>query len=97
MDHRGVAKFLTGSRPRPSTRKRLEEWYARWTATQPTGMDPATAHAALRLLLSGIPRSDRDRASVEAITALRRIYRQYSASEPIWLELASDLEYPEQK
>ena len=87
LDHRGVGRFLDGSRPHPSTRLKLEQWYVRRAANASSAenSDAITASAALRVLLREIPSGEHQEAQEKALAALRAIYQEHGADVPSWL------------
>ena len=88
LDHRGVSRFIQGTRPHPSTRQKLERWYLQRQARSDDAVDSVTAAAALRTLLKEIPPRGRAAAWEEAIDALRRIHDSHGESMPKWLGVA---------
>jgi hypothetical protein len=84
MDPHSVLKFLAGSKPRASTRQKLERWFAQ----QREGVvDPDAARAALHVLLQDLAPGERDQAFAGALAAFHAIYARSRTPPPPWLQL----------
>jgi hypothetical protein len=83
LDPAAILKFLRGSKPRASTRQKLERWYVE--ARIPDVLSPDAARAALDILVQDLPPGDREQALKEAIKAFRAIYQRAKAPQPGWI------------
>jgi hypothetical protein len=84
ISHVGVVKFLEGAPPRPSTRRKLLEWYVREGATAGE-VSPEMVAAALRLLLTGLPDEARVKGSTQVAQTVQSIYREAGMRVPDWI------------
>jgi hypothetical protein len=86
MSPSGLQKFLGGTRPYSGTRRKLERWYVREAALDPTGaMSHDLALAALRVLVHDLPIEGRGTALRRLTEALERSYGVAGVAAPSWL------------
>jgi len=90
VTHRGLAKFIDGSRPRSGTVRKLTAWYVSH-APPAEPLSPATARAALALLLAGIPAGKLDRLVPDVAARIRQACVDAAVAPPAWTDaLAAD-------
>ena len=88
---RGLQKFLNGSDPYSATRQKLERWYVRDVAREGSGVDAATAMAALAVLTHDLPPDGREVVMQEAVAWWRAVYEKAGVPVPVWVRgLSSD-------
>lgn len=83
MSHGGLVKFLEGSEPRSSTRRRLVEWYAR-EGSQAHGDSSDAIDAAVALLLEGLPDGLRGDGRALILNVVSEIFRRAGVDVPPW-------------
>lgn len=85
MSPSGLQKFRDGAMPYASTRRKLEEWYLREAARYDPSGDVAPALAALQILTSGLPTSQRARVAATIVDQVEVAYRSQRLPAPPWL------------
>lgn len=81
----GLAHFLAGeTEPYRPTVKKLVHWFVRDAAVR-RGVDEATAHAALFILVDGLPEADAEAVREEVRLIVRTRYRKNKIPVPEWL------------
>lgn len=85
LSDRGLQHFLDGGTPRQGTLRKLTEWYVREAASA-GGLDADTAHAALSLLLDGLPEPQRSDTRCVFLDAIHDAYRATGRQVPAWLK-----------
>ena len=77
----GLGKFLAGSRPYPSTRRKLQ----RWMAAHRVDLRGGQAMHVLRVLLQDLPPAAQPAAEDRMLAALEAVYAASLAGLPEWL------------
>jgi len=90
MSAPSLRDFINGSDPRPSTVRKLTEWYVRTAADRGDVLSEGTARAALALLVEPVPPERRGDALRELAEAMERGYRAAGAPVPKWLRKISE-------
>ncbi|HET6765499.1 MAG TPA: hypothetical protein VFH27_17555 [Longimicrobiaceae bacterium] len=81
----GLGKFLAGSRPYPSTRRKLERWAASLGAAVGGGLGGGRAMHVLRVLLQDLPPAAQAAAEERMLAALEAVYAAGAGGAPEWL------------
>jgi hypothetical protein len=81
----GLGKFLSGSRPYASTRRKLERWAASHGAARKGGLAQGQAVHLLRVLLQDLPPGAVPAAEDRMVAALEAVYSASRAGTPQWL------------
>ena len=81
----GLGKFLAGSRPYPSTRRKLERWAASPGAAGGAGLGGGRAMHVLRGLLQDLPPAAQAAAEERMLAALEAVYAAGAGGAPEWL------------
>lgn len=85
MTPAGLQRYIRAiTRPRESTQRKLREWYLR-EAQSWVGLDPKLAHAAIAVLLEGLPPVAEHRASAALAILIRDAFVEADISPPRWL------------
>jgi hypothetical protein len=84
MSHTGLMAFVGGGEPRPGTVRKLQAWYVKHAA-ELGPVDEDAIHAALALLLDGIPERDVPPARERVLAAIRESFSRSGAPRPAWL------------
>jgi hypothetical protein len=85
MSATGLRAFLKGGEPFEATRQKLTAWYVRTAQERGEHTSPATARAALGILLEGLPEKEREELEAEFLRALAAKWRALRRSPPEWL------------
>lgn len=85
MSPSGLQKFRDGATPYSSTRRKLEHWFMREAARREPADDAVPVLAALQLLTSGLPESERVRVAAQLIDEVESAYRARRLSAPPWI------------
>lgn len=81
----GLGKFLNGSQPYPSTRRKLERWFAAQAAGNGADLGSGDALHVVRVLLHDLPPDAQPAAEERLIAALESVYAGSSLGVPAWL------------
>jgi hypothetical protein len=81
----GLGKFLNGSQPYPSTRRKLERWFASQAAGHGAGLGSGDALHVVRVLLHDLPPDAQPAAEERLIAALESVYAGSRLGPPSWL------------
>lgn len=79
MSPAGLTKVLEGSTPHNATRRKLEDWFVRYSAESESYSADAI-EAALAILLRQVPEEDQDSVRSEILKAISRATPPMSAS-----------------
>ncbi|HEV2150519.1 MAG TPA: hypothetical protein VGR37_24175 [Longimicrobiaceae bacterium] len=91
MSPSGLQKFVDGSIPYLSTRRKLERWFVREAARGEGEMDGGVALAAVSVLVRDLPLARRPRAVRQLVAELKAAYGAEEEPRPSWLDdLARD-------
>jgi hypothetical protein len=82
VSHTVIVKLLAGSKPHPTTMRKLLRWYVR----QGGVLDEDTALASIALLIDTTPVAERECARAELIQVLRSAHRRAGSEPPDWLK-----------
>jgi hypothetical protein len=82
LSHKGITKFLAGSKPQASTMRNLTRWYLTESGAS---LDAETAAAAINLLASGFTGEERERVRAGLLDVLRDAHRAAGREPPEWL------------
>jgi hypothetical protein len=85
LTHRGLALFIEGSKPRPSTVRKLTAW----SLGRPRGAEAVSredAEAVLAILLAGVPPERMDAAVRRVVTGMRRVCVDAGVPPPAWID-----------
>lgn len=83
LTHKGLGKFLAGSKPQAATMRNLTRWYL--TESGAT-LDAETAEAAINLLASGFVGEEREQVRAGLLDVLRKAHRAAGRNPPEWLK-----------
>jgi hypothetical protein len=87
MEHSGLDKLLKRpQKPRPSTIRKLTEWYLRRAAAGELEVRPEVAQAALSVLVQHLPLARRSHALAHLTDVLHEITTQEKSQIPEWLK-----------
>jgi hypothetical protein len=81
----GLGKFLAGSQPYPSTRRKLERWFASQAREQGGDFGSGDALHVVRVLLHDLPPDAQPAAQERLIAALESVYAGSRLGAPAWL------------
>jgi hypothetical protein len=84
LSERGVRYFAGGGAPRPSTLRKLTEWYVR-EAAKLGELDAGTVEAALSVLLADMTEPQLSATRRAVLDAIRDGYRATGRDVPGWL------------
>jgi len=82
----GLRLFLDGAYPRESTLRKIRDWYFSEAAAHADDLSAETARAAVRLLVEGLPESDRAPVIRKLLETLLGAYRRQGTLPPAWLD-----------
>lgn len=85
MSPSGLQKFVDGSIPYLSTRRKLERWFVREAGRGEGEVDAGAALAAVAVLVRDLPPARRPRAVRQLVAALRAAYAA-EEPRPSWLD-----------
>jgi hypothetical protein len=79
----GLHNFLAGRNPYTATLRKLTLWYAEHGTRH--GAPEHTVHAALEVLLEGLPEKGRERGKAALLGVIERMHREARTRPPTWL------------
>jgi hypothetical protein len=85
MSHTGLMAFVDGGEPRPGTLRKLQAWYVKHAA-ELGPVDEDAIHAALAVLLDGVPEEEKEEGRRRILAAIRETYRAGKTPPPSWLK-----------
>ena len=85
MSPTGLKKFLDGTSPYAPTVRRLRNWYVRYAATQPSGVELEDASAAVSVLVHDLNVESRRWAALQVLEAVGSGYARNGKPRPAWL------------
>lgn len=86
MSRPWVKNFLGGTKPHPSTLRKLNLWYVRYQSEAgPEDIDVVTGEALVRIMLTRMPEADRERARADFYGWMVRTHRSVGVGEPPWV------------
>lgn len=85
MSWRGLSYFVEGREPRPSTRRKLTDWYVKRAAGHAVEADPDLVAAALDVLLRHLPPELKVEAERRIARAVDAVGEQHRIPPPGWL------------
>ncbi|HEX2094438.1 MAG TPA: hypothetical protein VHG28_18685 [Longimicrobiaceae bacterium] len=85
ITHPALLSIMEGTEPRPSTTRKLVEWFLRYDAAGGGDVDVETVRAALSLMLRHVPEERQADARRELVEALERISKAAGVPVPKWL------------
>lgn len=85
MEHSGLHKLLKGTKPQPSTVRKLTSWYLRRAASGELEVEPDVARVALAVLIQHLLPARRDAAQAQVVELLKRITASEGAPVPKWM------------
>jgi transcriptional regulator with XRE-family HTH domain len=80
----GLLKFLRGSDPRPSTMRKLLDWYKGQPRLE-SEPELGTARPTFASLLPALPDEDHERLLADLAERARAVYRSRGALPPSWV------------
>jgi hypothetical protein len=85
LTHRGLALFIEGSKPRPSTIRKLAAWYLN-RPRDGEAISPDDAEAVLAVLLTGVPAETLGDTMRRVVVSMRRICDDAGVAPPSWID-----------
>ncbi len=85
MSPTGLKKFLQGTAPYSPTLRRLRNWYVRYAAAQPSGVELADADAAVAVLVHDLGVRSRRWTALQVLDAVGNGYAHNDKPTPAWL------------
>jgi len=85
LTHRGLALFIEGSKPRPSTIRKLTAWYLN-RPRDGEAISPEDAEAVLAVLLMGVPVKTLDKLMRRVVVSMRQICDEAGVAPPPWID-----------
>lgn len=89
MSPSGLQKFVDGSVPYLTTRRKLEQWFVREAARGEGEVESGVALAAVALLVRDLPSARRPRAVRQLVAGLEAAYDAEEEPRPSWLDALS--------
>jgi hypothetical protein len=86
MSPSGLQKFVDGSVPYLSTRRKLERWFVHEAARGEGGVDTGAAMAAVAVLVRDLPPARRPHAVRKLVAGLTAAYAAEEEPRPSWLD-----------
>ncbi|HEX2203403.1 MAG TPA: hypothetical protein VHG91_08895 [Longimicrobium sp.] len=84
MSPTGLRNFLDGQTPYPSTRRKLNLWYARYRLSRRVYEEDEVS-AGLALLLEAIPEAGYARAAERVLACVAEVHADTHVEAPAWL------------
>ncbi|MDB4952336.1 MAG: hypothetical protein JWM27_4985 [Gemmatimonadetes bacterium] len=81
----GLGKFLTGSKPYPATRRKLERWFAAQARSTRGALAGGDALHVVRVLLHDLPPDAQPAAQERLLATLESVYAASRGGAPDWL------------
>lgn len=85
MEHSGLNKLLQGTRPRPSTVRKLTTWYLRRAAAGELDLPPEIAAAVTVLLVKHLPEREQVDTAEQILAVIRKQTVAAGLPLPDWL------------